>query len=139
MLWLTVFGDIRVRNQIILFNSTPSRGGNQNLLPFHPFKKEVGDPNYATINHHFLKECSENFQMKYVNCFNRLRFLAEVSTNLLKIHFSRQIKGLELRKETWNLDKWPHFSSTFSTLFVTLIFVFENSQNSFSCEKWHVK
>ena len=82
MLSLTVFGDIRVRNQITLLNSAPSRGGNQNLLPPTPFKKGVGGPNYAPINHHFLKECSENFQMKYVNCFNRLRFLAEVSMKL---------------------------------------------------------
>ena len=39
---------------------------------------------------HFLKECNENFQMQYVNCFNRPKFLAEVSINLQKMHFFRQ-------------------------------------------------
>ena len=32
--------------------------------------------------YHFLKECNETLQMQYVNCFNRLRFLAEVSAKL---------------------------------------------------------
>ena len=38
-------------------------------------------------------------------------------------------------KETWKLDKWPQiFHLLFSLqLFVTFIFVFENSQNSFPC------
>ena len=31
--------------------------------------------------YHFLKECKENFQMQYLNCFNILRFLAEIRTN----------------------------------------------------------
>ena len=82
---------------------------------------------------HFLKQCSENFQMKYVNCFNRLRFLAEVSTKLLKIHFYRQIKGHNSGRKLKNQTNDLIFSSTFSTLFVIFIFVFENNQNSFSC------
>ena len=49
------------------------------------------------------------------------------------MHFSRQIKdqnsGRKLKNQTNDLI----FSSTFSTLFVILIFVFKNSQNSFSC------
>ena len=40
--------------------------------------------------YYFLKECNENFQMQYVNCFNRLRSLPEVNTKLQKMHFSRQ-------------------------------------------------
>ena len=40
----------------------------------------------------FLKECNDNFHIQYVNCFNRLRFLAKVSTNLQKIHFFIQFK-----------------------------------------------
>ena len=60
------------------------------------------------------------------------------------MHFSRQIKdhtsGRKLKTQTNDLI----FSSTFSTLFVILIFVFENSQNSFSCNPpfdpfWFVK
>ena len=44
--------------------------------------------------YHFLKESNENFQMHiYVNCFNRLRFLAEVSTKLQKMHFFGQFKN----------------------------------------------
>ena len=38
------------------------------------------------------------------NCFNRFRFLAEVSTNLQKMHYFGQLK-----KEKRKLDKWPHF------------------------------
>ena len=49
------------------------------------------------------------------------------------MHFSRQIKdqnsGRKLKNQTNDLI----FSSTFSTLFVIFIFVFENNQNSFSC------
>ena len=37
-------------------------------------------------------------------------------------------------KETWKLDKWPHFFHLLFPLklFVTFIFLFENSQNSYS-------
>ena len=34
--------------------------------------------------YHFLKEHHENFQMRYLTCFNRLRFRAEVSTKFQK-------------------------------------------------------
>ena len=33
--------------------------------------------------------------------------------------------------ETWELDKWLHFSTTFYILFLTFISQFENTQNSF--------
>ena len=60
------------------------------------------------------KDLVTHFQ-KYVLfimlCFNRLRFLAENSTKL------------QLGKEPWKLDKWPHFfSSTFSTVTVFNIY-----------------
>ena len=42
-------------------------------------------------------------------------------------------KDFKSRKEAWELDKSPHFLSTFSALFVKFIFIFENGQNSFSC------
>ena len=37
-------------------------------------------------------------------------------------------------KETRKLDKWPHFLSTFFTLFVIFIFIFENGQDLFSSD-----
>ena len=71
--------------------------------------------------------------MKYVNCFNRLRFLVEISTKLWEMHFSRQIKGHNSGRKLKNQTNDLIFSSTFSAVFVTFIFVFENSQNLFSC------
>ena len=45
----------------------------------------------APINHSiFWKSVMTNFRCIYVHCFNRLRFLAEISTKLLKLHFLRQ-------------------------------------------------
>ena len=38
-------------------------------------------------HYHFLKECNENFHLKYVNCFNRLRFLPKVGIKLQKCVF----------------------------------------------------
>ena len=46
------------------------------------------------INHIiFWKTVIKTFRSIYVNCFNRLRFLAEVSTKLQKMHFFGQIKN----------------------------------------------
>ena len=36
--------------------------------------------------YHFLKEFNETFRCIYVDCFNRLRYLAEVSTKFKKMH-----------------------------------------------------
>ena len=45
------------------------------------------------INHIiFWKTVIRTFRSIYVNCFNRLRFLAEVSTKLQKMHFFGQFK-----------------------------------------------
>ena len=45
------------------------------------------------INHIiFWKTVIRTFRFIYVNCFNRLRFLAKVSTTLKKIHFFGQFK-----------------------------------------------
>ena len=45
------------------------------------------------INHIiFWKTVIRTFRFIYVNCFNRLRFLAEVSTKLQKMHFFVQFK-----------------------------------------------
>ena len=62
---------------------------------------------------HFLKECSENFQRKYVNCFNRLSFLARVLKNCKKMHFSGQIKGHNSGRKHENWTDDLIFSSIF--------------------------
>ena len=41
--------------------------------------------------YHFLNKCNENFQMPYVNYFNRFRFVVEDTTKLQKLHFLRTI------------------------------------------------
>ena len=44
----------------------------------------------------FWKSITRTFRCIYVNCFSRLRFLAEVSTKLKKIHFLGQFKNCNL-------------------------------------------
>ena len=76
------------------------------------------------INHIiFSKSVMRTLRCIYVNTFNRLRFLAEISTKLQKMHFLGQI--------TDHNSNDLIFSSTFSVLLVTFIFVFENVQNFF--------
>ena len=53
---------------------------------------------------HFLKESI------YVNCFNRLRFLAEVSTKLHKMHFFGQFKDRNSERKHGNQIKIPQWS-----------------------------
>ena len=85
------------------------------------------------INHTiFWKSVMRISRRIYVSCFNRLRFLAEVSTKLQKIHFFEQFMDHNSGRKHGNLKNDPIFLSTFSALFVTFIFVFETSQNSFS-------
>ena len=66
------------------------------------------------INHIiFWKSVMRTFRCIYVNCFNRLRFLAEVSTKLQKMHFFGQL-GIIAQK--WNMETrqmTPFFASTF--------------------------
>ena len=52
----------------------------------------------------------------YVNCFNRLRFLAVVSTKLHKIALFWIIKDHNSERKHRNRQMTPSFSSTFSTL-----------------------
>ena len=58
---------------------------------------------------------NENFQMQYVNCLNRLRFLAEVSTKLQNMCFFIQFKDHNSRRNHENQRNDLIFSSTFST------------------------
>ena len=74
-----------------------------------------------------------SFRWKWINCFNRFRFLAEVSTNLKTMHYFWQFKDHNSGKKR-KLDKQPHFFHLLFELwlFVIFIFVFQNCQNSFS-------
>ena len=82
------------------------------------------------INQLFWKGVMRTFRYIYLNCFNKLMFLAEVSTKLQKMHFFGNLRTITQKGniETWQMK--PFFLSTFSGLF---IFEFENSQNSFLC------
>ena len=65
-----------------------------------------------SINHSlFWKSVMRTFRCIYVNWFNRIRFLAEVSTKLQVIQLFRQFK--DHRNGKWKLGKWPHFFHLF--------------------------
>ena len=103
--------------------------------------------NYSTSNTHTIETVSHSiinninfwkcitrpFRCIYVNCLNRLRFLAEVSTKLQKMHFLDNLKTITQEGSMETRQMTPFFSSTFSNLFVIFISEFENAQNSFSC------
>ena len=75
--------------------------------------------------YHFLKECNQNFSVFiYVNCFNRLRFLAEVSTKLQKNALFGQFKDHISGRQHETRQITPFFLSTFfcSKLFVNIHF-----------------
>ena len=50
----------------------------------------------------FWKSVMRTLRYIYVNCFNRLRFLAEVCTKLQKIHFFGQVKDHNLGRKHGN-------------------------------------
>ena len=84
------------------------------------------------------------FRCIYVNCFNRFRFLAEISTTLLKMHFFQQVKDQNSEREHGNYTNEPLFHLLFLLLpSVAFISEFENTQNLFSCGPfsrfWSVK
>ena len=56
------------------------------------------------------------FRSIYVNCFNRLRCLAEISTKLQKMHFFGQFKEYNSGRKHGNQTNYPIFSSIFSAL-----------------------
>ena len=85
------------------------------------------------INHSILwKSVMRPFRCIYVNCFNRLRFLLRSArckkcTFLENLQTTTQEGNMETRQRT------SFFSSAFSNLTVTSIFLFENGQNPFCC------
>ena len=66
----------------------------------------------------FWKFITRTFRCIYVNCFNKLRFLAEVSTKLQKCTFLDNLRTItqEVNMETRQMT--PFFLSTFSDLTV---------------------
>ena len=86
-----------------------------------------------TNNTNFWKRITRPFRCLYVNCFNQLRFLAEVSTELQKMHFLDNWRTITQEGSMETRQMTLFFSSTFSNLFVIFISEFENAQNSFSC------
>ena len=72
---------------------------------------------------------SITFKFIYVNYFNRLRFLAKLSTKLQKMHSSRQFKDHNSGREHGNQTNKPHFPPLLFPLhlFVKLTSEFENS------------
>ena len=86
-----------------------------------------------TNNTNFWKGITRPFRCLYVNCFNQFRFLAEVSTELQKMHFLDNLRTITQEGSMETRQMTLFFSSTFSNLFVIFISEFENAQNSFSC------
>ena len=66
------------------------------------------------------------FRCKYVNCFNRLRFLADVSTKLRKSTFLDNLRTISQEGNMETRQMTPFFSSTFSDLTVSNIHSFLN-------------
>ena len=62
---------------------------------------------------HFLKECNENFKIKYVNCFNRLSFLAEFSTKLEKCTFFDNLRTITRERNMETRQMTPFFNLLF--------------------------
>ena len=84
--------------------------------------------------YHFLEDCNKNFQIHICKLLYRLRFLAEVSSVLQKMHFFGKFTYRNSDSKHGNYTNDPSFSSTFSVLTsVICIFIFQNGQNSFSC------
>ena len=66
---------------------------------------------------------TENFQMQYVNCFNRLRFLAEVSTKLQICAFLYNLKTItpEVNMKTREMTSFFHLLFPLFLLFHLLL------------------
>ena len=95
---------------------------------------------YKTVSHSiinntiFWKCVTRPFRCIDENCFNRLRFLAKVSTKSQKMHFFRQFRTIIQEKNMKTRQMTPFFHLLFLLqLFVTFISEFESTQNVFSC------
>ena len=59
--------------------------------------------------YHFLKSGIRTFRCVYLNCFNKLSFLSEVSTKLQKVHFFGHYKGHNSERKRGNETNDPFF------------------------------
>ena len=75
----------------------------------------------------FWKTVIRTFRLIYVNCFNRLRFLAEANIKLQKMYFFGQFKDYNSERKHGNWTNDPIFSSNFSAL------LFQSQSPSFCC------
>ena len=79
---------------------------------------------FETVSHsiinntNFWKCIRRTFRCIYVNCFNRLRFLAEVSSKLQNMHFLDNLRTITQEGSMEIRQMIPFFSSTFSNLTV---------------------
>ena len=67
------------------------------------------------------------------NAFTDLDFLLRPAQNCMKCTFLDNLRTITQEGNISTRQTIPFFSSTFSSMFLTFTFVFENSQNSFSC------
>ena len=72
----------------------------------------------------FSETVIKTFRSIYVNYFNTLRNLAEVSTKLQKMHFLDKLRTITQEGSTETRQMTPIFSSTFSALTVCNIYSF---------------
>ena len=92
----------------------------------------------------FWETAIKNFRFISVNCFNTLRFLAEVNTKLQKMHFLDKLRAITQEGST-ETRQVTTFLSTFSALTVCNIhFYIWKWPKSFSCSppfglSWYVK
>ena len=77
---------------------------------------------FETVSHSIInnaKKCiTRTFKCIYVNCFNRLRFLAEVISKLQNMHFLDNLRTTTQEGSMETRQMIPFFSSTFSNLTV---------------------
>ena len=115
----------------------------RNLTKFFDFKPQHSRNSTSWHNeqYHFWKCVTRPFRWIYVNCFDRLNFLADISIKLQKMHLFRQFQGHKSEGNMETKQMTPFFSSTFFALTVfNFISEFENTQNSFSCGQfWSAK
>ena len=104
------FGDIRVWSQRILLNVCWVSIFFDVLIAYISWT--VTQTTYS-----FLKDVMRTFRCIYVNCFNRLKFLAEVSSKLQKIQFLDNLRTITQERNIEARHMNP-FSSTFSAFTV---------------------
>ena len=72
----------------------------------------------AYKSYHFLKDVTRTFRSISVNCFTRLKFLAEVCTKLQKMHFLDNLRTITQEESMETKEMTPFVHLLFSALFV---------------------